>query len=68
MTHHPACDIPDCGNRRCNDCGERMTCLGPEPRACTTTCVDCSCSCDTCVHVAQDIRADVLHKIQKESA
>lgn len=68
MTHHAACDIPDCGLNRCTDCGDRMTCLGPEPRACLTVCVDCPCDCETCIHVAQDMRDDLLHKIEKEAS
>lgn len=68
LRHLPACDIPHCGNRRCDDCGERMTCLGAEPRACTTTCVDCSCSCQTCQRVAEDVRDDLLRKIQQEAS
>lgn len=54
---------------RCDDCGDRMCAIdGPEPRTCGTTCVDCPCDCTTCVRAAQDIRADVMRKIEKESA
>lgn len=67
-THAHACDIPDCGNRRCETCDERMACTGPEPRACLATCVDCECRCDTCVHVRADMRADLIHRINKEAS
>lgn len=60
---------PTCGNHdtRCDRCDERLCALdGPEPRACGTTCVDCPCDCTTCVHVQQDMRADLMHRIEKE--
>ena len=63
---HLRCGVEDCGNRRCWDCGERMTCLGPEPRACGVTCVACSCSCTACLQVREELRADLLHQIERE--
>lgn len=67
MTHAPACDIPECGDRRCIDCTERMTCHGPEPRACGDICVDCPCDCQTCAHVRADLRAELMAQIARES-
>ena len=61
-----ACGVEDCGEIRCDRCGERMTCLGPEPRACGTTCADCPCSCPTCFQVREEMRAELLHQIDGE--
>lgn len=39
------CHVPDCGNVACDVCGERMTCLGPEPATTCgahVECVDCA--------------------------
>lgn len=56
-----------CGDRCEGECGERMCAVyGPEPRACGSTCCECSCLCETCVHVREDMRADLLHRIQGE--
>jgi hypothetical protein len=62
------CGVTDCGEVRCDRCGDRMTCTGPEPRACGTTCADCPCDCPACVHVREDMRAELMHKIERESA
>ena len=65
---HMRCGVEDCGNRRCDTCGDRMVCTGPEPRACGTTCVDCPCDCTACQHVREDMRAELLRKIEKEAS
>lgn len=57
----------NCGER-CDACGDRMCAQwGPEPRACSTVCVECRCDCETCTHVREDMRADLLHRIQGET-
>lgn len=57
-----------CGDR-CHRCNERMCAVdGPEPRACVTTCVDCPCDCPTCFKVREEMRADLMHQIEKEGA
>lgn len=61
------CGVPGCGVIRCDRCDERMVCVGPEPRACGTTCVDCDCSCDTCLMVREEMRAELQCKIERES-
>lgn len=63
-----ACDITDCGEIRCDTCDERMTCLGPEPRACGVTCADCPCSCTSCLLQRQDMREDLLNRLERDSA
>jgi hypothetical protein len=57
----------DCGER-CGRCGDRM-CeqWGPEPRACRVTCADCPCDCPTCFMAREELRADLLRKIEGES-
>lgn len=47
---HATCRVPDCGQVRCDTCGERMACVGPEPAPrCDQhpTCLDCA---DSVVH------------------
>lgn len=68
IVKHLRCGVEDCGERRCDTCDERMTCTGPEPRACGATCVDCPCSCDTCLMVREEYRAELMHQIEKEGA
>ena len=71
VRHRRQDDLMDdhCGERCQGDCGERMCAVyGPEPRACTTTCVDCDCSCDTCLMVREEMRAELMHQIQKENS
>lgn len=68
MRHRRQDDLMDdhCGER-CLSCNDRMCAVyGPEPRACGTTCVDCPCSCDTCLMVREEYRAELMHQIQKE--
>lgn len=67
IVRHMRCGVEDCGQIRCPRCDERMTCAGPEPRACGT-CVDCSCDCPTCFQVREEMRAELLHRIEKEGA
>ena len=67
IVRHLRCGVEDCGERRCDRCDERMTCTGPEPRACSTTCCDCECSCPTCFQVREEMRAELLRKIQEEA-
>lgn len=62
-----ACNITDCGEIRCDRCDERMTCLGPEPRACGVTCADCPCSCASCLLQRQDMREELTNQLEKES-
>lgn len=64
---HEDCGVVDCGEVRCSTCDERMTCLGPEPRACGTTCGDCPCDCSGCLLVREDMRADLLQQLERES-
>jgi hypothetical protein len=55
-----------CGER-CDRCGDRMCSQwGPEPRACGVTCVDCGCDCPTCFMAREEMRADLLHRIERE--
>lgn len=61
------CGVVDCGEVRCDRCDERMTCLGPEPRACGTTCGDCPCSCTACLQVREELRADTFRHIEREA-
>lgn len=63
---HLRCDVVDCGNRRCDSCDERMTCVGPAPRACGVTCWDCPCDCTSCLQVQQEMRAELVAQIAKE--
>lgn len=65
MTAHE-CDVTDCGEVRCDRCEDRMTCLGPEPRACGTTCGDCDCSCTACRDEAEDREMERLVQIERE--
>lgn len=67
-THHDACDITDCGEIRCSECEERMTCLGPEPRACGMTCADCPCDCQACLDRRQDERDELLATLAREAS
>lgn len=67
MTCRDVCD-PCTDGARCDSCGERMCDLnGPEPRVCGTTCRDCDCDCRACQDAESDRRADLLHKIGRES-
>lgn len=53
---------------RCDHCGERMCAdFGPEPRTCGTTCGDCPCDCPGCLAVRDDMRAELLRQIERES-
>jgi hypothetical protein len=61
------CHVPSCGTVHCGTCGERLMCTGPEPRACGVTCVDCPCSCGKCIEAREDMRADLLHQLERES-
>lgn len=59
---HP-CDLRDCGRRWCNDCGERLTCAGPEPAVrCSEhdTCTDCvgPVYCMECCQVVAEAAQD----------
>lgn len=63
---HLDCGVEDCGNRRCDTCGDRMACTGPEPRACGVSCCDCPCDCTACLQARDDMRADLLHRIEGE--
>lgn len=60
------CGVVDCGHVFCDRCGERMTCTGPEPRACGTTCADCPCDCTSCLQVRHELRADLERRIAGE--
>ena len=42
------CHVSDCG-RRCSNCGERITCLGPEPVA-----IACGAHDDQCADCGAD--------------
>lgn len=64
----PCCGVEDCGQIRCDTCDERMACVGPEPRACGTACVDCPCDCATCFQVREELRAELVRQIEKEGA
>lgn len=61
------CEVADCGEVRCDSCSERMTCLGPEPRICGTTCADCPCDCSGCLSVRQDLRDELLRQLEREA-
>lgn len=58
------CHVPNCGQIRCTDCGERMSCQGPEPAPrCTEhpTCTDCATHpvyCWECREVLRGIAED----------
>lgn len=67
MTHAYACDITDCGQIRCQDCDERMTCHGPEPRACGVTCDACPCDCTACLRRREDMRDELLNQLDREA-
>lgn len=56
-----------CGER-CSDCQDRMCSQwGPEPRACSTVCVECRCDCQKCTEAREDTRADLLHQIERDA-
>lgn len=61
------CGVEDCGDIRCDRCTERMTCTGPEPRACGVTCADCPCDCPPCAQRAQDRAADLAYDVAREA-
>ena len=65
-SHDPDCGVEDCGNRRCTDCGERMTCTGPEPRVCGVTCVECPCACTACDEAAQYRQDERAYEIARD--
>lgn len=71
--YDPTCDtcvIHDetCGKRCEGDCGQPMCLLeGPIPRACMDVCEECSCRCDTCFQVQQEMRAELVAQIAKEA-
>jgi hypothetical protein len=65
--HLRECDTPSCGDIRCQDCDERMTCTGPEPRACGVTCEDCPCDCTACLRVREDMRDELLGLLEREA-
>ena len=65
-TEPTLCDVPDCGTR-CDRCDERMTCTGPEPRACGVTCGDCPCPCRACLDQREDMRAELLATLAREA-
>lgn len=67
IVRHLRCGVEDCGEIRCDRCDERMTCTGPEPRACGTTCADCPCDCQGCLDQRADMRADLLQQLERES-
>ena len=59
-----------CGDHstRCDTCGERLCAIdGPEPRACGVTCADCPCDCTACQLAREDLRAELLHQIERDS-
>lgn len=63
----PDCDVTDCGIARCDSCNERMTCLGPEPRACGVTCGDCPCSCTACLDQRADMREELINQLERDA-
>lgn len=67
QARHLRCGVEDCGNRFCDDCGERMTCTGPEPRACGVTCCDCGCECTACLRAREDMRDELINLLERES-
>lgn len=66
IVRHMRCGVVDCGEIRCDTCSERMTCTGPEPRACGTTCADCPCDCQGCLDQRQDLRDDLLRQLERD--
>lgn len=63
----PELDDELCGTR-CSDCDERMCAIdGPAPRACYVTCDQCPCSCQPCLLVREDLRADLVHQLEREA-
>ena len=63
------CAEDDICGERCSDCDERMCATyGPEPRACQMTCADCACSCQACFDQREDMRADLLHRLERDGA
>ena len=66
IVRHMRCGVEDCGEIRCDTCRERMTCTGPEPRACGTTCGDCPCPCVSCAEAAQDYQDDRAYQIARD--
>lgn len=67
QARHLRCGVEDCGEVRCWDCDERMSCQGPEPRACGTTCCDCRCECTACLRAREDMRDELLNLLERES-
>ena len=66
--HRAESDDDDHCGERCDRCQDRMCSLdGPEPRACGTTCADCPCDCTACLLVREDMRADLLHRLEREA-
>lgn len=60
------CEVTDCG-RRCGECDERMTCMGPTPRPCGDICRDCPCSCYECKPFDADRAQDHADEVAFEA-
>ncbi len=60
------CDVPACGTR-CHDCDERMTCMGPDARACGVTCWTCPCDCTACLRQREDMCDELLSQLEREA-
>ena len=56
-----------CGTR-CWTCDDRMCAIdGPEPRACGVTCVECRCDCTACQRTKDDLHAEVVRMIERDT-